>query len=65
MTINTKKAKVMHLRVERSQYVVGGCGSNIEYTERYRYLGLVLTEHMNYNITATYVANSATRALRR
>ena len=40
------------------------CGeSPIEYTDKYKYLGLVLNEHLDYNITAKYVAQSATRAL--
>ena len=35
----------------------------MEVTDRYRYLGLVLTEHLDYNITAKSVAQAAHRAL--
>lgn len=66
MTINAYKTKIMHFRgpsVERSKYVFTCCQVNIEYTDRYRYLGFVLTEQLNYHVTAKYVANSATRAL--
>lgn len=31
--------------------------------DKYVYLGLVLTEHLNYNITAKFVSQAASRAL--
>ena len=37
--------------------------SNIEYTDNYRYLGLILNEYLDYSVTAKYVAQSAARAL--
>ena len=40
------------------------CGESIiDYTDKYKYLGLVLNEHLDYSVTAKYVAQSATRAL--
>jgi hypothetical protein len=35
----------------------------IEYFNKYMYLGILLTEHLDYNITAKTVAQSAGRAL--
>jgi len=66
MAINSNKTKVVHFRnasVKRSS-VQFKCGESIiDYTNTYRYLGLVLHEHLDYSVTAKYVAASATRAL--
>ena len=66
MQINTDKTKVIHYRnqlVQRSNYVFK-CGSSIvEYTQFYKYLGLVIYEFLDYTVTAKYIAQSATRAL--
>ena len=66
MTINVNKTKAVHFRnksVARSSFQFKCGESPIEYTDKYKYLGLVLNEHLDYNITAKYVAQSATRAL--
>ena len=40
------------------------CGeSPFEYTDKCKYLCLVLNEHLDNNVTVMYVAQSATRAL--
>ena len=63
MQINTDITKVIHYRnqsVERSNNVFK-CGSSIvEYTQFYKYLGLVIDEFMDYTVTARYIAQSAT-----
>ncbi|WAQ95327.1 hypothetical protein MAR_028017 [Mya arenaria] len=60
------KSNVVHFRpnsVKLSDYVFK-CGiSTIEYSDRYVYLGVTLTEHIDFNITAKIVAQSAGRAL--
>jgi len=66
LQINQTKSKIIHFRnpsVPISQRTFT-CGNvELEITDRYRYLGLVLDEHLNYNSTAKVVAQSATRAL--
>ena len=66
MTININKTKVMHFRPENIPRtdVKFKCGDiSLECVSEYRYLGLVLNETLNYDITTKYVAQSATRAL--
>lgn len=66
MFINFSKSNVVHFRpnaVPKSDCVFK-CGEcTIEYASKYLYLGLTLTEHLDYNITAKMVAQSAGRAL--
>jgi len=66
MTINPNKTNIVHFRNNskvRSDFIFK-CGETvITYATTYRYLGLVLHEHLDYSVTAKYVAASATRAL--
>ena len=66
MSVNYNKTKVIHFRnqsVKKSVFQFK-CGvSSIEYTDSYKYLGLVLNEHLDYSVMVKYVAQSATRAL--
>ena len=67
MKTNCTKTKVLHFRnrtVTRSTFQFRCEESIIEYTDKYKYLGLVLNEHLDYSVTAKYVAQSesATRA---
>ena len=66
MTINFTKSNIVHFRpfstVESN--VVFTCGSNVlTYIDKYVYLGLTLTEHLDFDVTAKIVAQSAGRAL--
>lgn len=66
MTINVGKSKVMHFRnpsVPRTNYNFTCNNNNIDCVSEYKYLGLVLSDTLDYNITAKCVAQSATRAL--
>ena len=64
MQVNSIKSNVVHFRAlscPRTEMTLT-CGSEIiRNTDRYIYLGLTLTEHLDYNITV--VAQSASRAL--
>lgn len=64
MNINCKKSNVIHFRppsVRRTSSVFN-CGSEIvNLTEKYTYLGLLLTEHLDFNSMAKCVAQSAGR----
>ena len=67
MSVNLAKTKVVHFRRGPStkqtnfEFLYGESG--IEVTSQYRYLGLILTEFMDYNVTAKSVAQAAHRAL--
>jgi hypothetical protein len=66
MTVNSDKSNVVHFRptsVDRTVETFT-CGDEvIQIVEAYRYLGLILTEHLDYNTMAKNVAASAGRAL--
>jgi hypothetical protein len=66
MFVNAKKSHIVHFRpmsVPISNFVFK-CGEIVlEYSNRYVYLGLLLTEHLDLNSTAIMVAQSAGRAL--
>ena len=66
LTINTDKSKVMHFRppsIERTVHAFK-CGmSTLEIVSQYKYLGVILTEHLDYITMTKQVAQSASRAL--
>ena len=66
MSINTDKTNIVHFRprskpITDFKFICGGVELLIK--DKYVYLGLVLEEHLNFNITASFVAKSASRAL--
>ena len=66
MSINVSKSNVVHFRTDSTTRTIFTfkCGDQvIECSSTYRYLGLVLDEHLNLNTTAKMVAQSASRAL--
>ena len=64
--MNQEKSKIVHFRtpsVQKSSFNFK-CGNNIlEIISQYNYLGLTLTEFLDYGIMAANVAKSASRAL--
>ena len=67
MTVNAEKSKVMHFRKGPSVIQCKGPfaygQSELEIVSQYKYLGLVLTDFLDYNVTAKQVALAAHRAL--
>ncbi len=66
MAVNTKNTQIVHFRaasMPRSNYTFTYADLPIVISERYKYLGLILTEFLDYQITASIVARSAGRAL--
>ena len=56
----------MHFRtpsVVRTDYIFTSGESQIEIVDKYRYLGILLNDTLDYDITAKYIAQSETRAL--
>ena len=66
MKVNINKSKVMHFRsltTPQTNYRFLYRNENLETVNRYKYLGLVLNDHLDFNITAGVLADSAGRAL--
>ncbi len=66
MHVNTDKSNIVHFRPNSCPltYCIFRCGDSvIKVVDRYVYLGLTLHEHLDFNITAKVVAQSAGRAL--
>ncbi|MEW8548427.1 MAG: hypothetical protein AB2693_33410 [Candidatus Thiodiazotropha sp.] len=60
------KTKVIHYRnpsKQRTDFSFTFANQRIDVISWYRYLGLVLEEHMNYDVTAKAVAKAASHAL--
>jgi len=63
MNVNLAKSNIMHFRTpskQRSQHMFND--NVIQYTDRNTYFGIVLTEHLDYNVTAKFVSQAAGRA---
>lgn len=66
MAVNTKKTQIVHFRpgsISRTNHVFEYGEDTISVVEKYKYLGLVLNEYLDYDFTASVVAKSAGRAL--
>ena len=66
MRVNIAKSKVMHCRpknYEQSNFTFKYGNENLDYVDRYKYLGVVLDYSLNFDITTQMLANSANRAL--
>ena len=66
LAVNHDKSKVVHFRpqsVQQTQHAFMLGEKPIGIETQYTYLGLLLTEHMDYNSMAKQVAKSANRAL--
>ncbi len=66
LSLNTDKTQIVHFRTQchsRTQYVFKYGDYDIILVPLYKYLGLVLNEHLDYQLMAKVVAKSANRAL--
>ena len=66
MAVNLDTTKVMHFRNKRKQitkYCFTYENSQIEIVNRYRYLGVLLDDHLDFSTTAELLAGAAGRAL--
>ncbi len=66
MKLNTNKSKIVHTRHvndEKSNYVFKYGECELEIVDKYKYLGIVLNEHLEYSMIALKLAISAGRAL--
>ena len=66
MSVNGSKSNIVHFRPAsccRSEHVFKSGSSVLKTVDRYKYLGVILHEYLDFNITAKSVAQSANRAL--
>ncbi|XP_050392671.1 uncharacterized protein LOC126811173 isoform X1 [Patella vulgata] len=66
LSINNSKTNIVHFRPKRkpkstSQFQFGT--QNIEYASSYKYLGITLDEHLNFENCATILSQSGSRAM--
>ena len=64
--INSEKSKVVHFRPNskpRTHYIFKCGDDTVEVVDKYKYLGLILTEYLDHKFMADTVAKSASRAL--
>ena len=66
MKINYDKTQIVHFRPDSrprsaSLFVCGD--KTVQLTDKYKYLGLIFTEHLNYDVMAKTVSDAANRAL--
>jgi hypothetical protein len=66
MRVNIKKTKIVHFRTKtqsRTSFNFMFNNEIIECVDKYKYLGIILDEHLDFNVIATVLASSASRAL--
>ena len=66
LAVNHDKSKIMHFRnarIKRSDFEFKLDNNVLEYVQDYKYLGLLLNEHMKYNNAAEMLSKAAGRAL--
>lgn len=66
VNVNKEKSKIVHFRPKNSnrsrfKFVVGPL--SIDYAENYKYLGVTFSEYNDFDLNATVLAESASRAL--
>ena len=66
LKVNIDKTKVVHFRnkrVKRTDYDFKMGQESVDIVDRYKYLGVYLNEHLDYNVIANTLAGAAGRAL--
>ena len=66
MAINEDKTQIVHFRPTRkprSDFVWKFNEHSLQLVDQYKYLGVILNEHMDFNITATSLSGAASRAV--
>ncbi len=63
MLVNVKKTQIVHFRPMCIQPTAYHFKIGDLLTDRYKYIGLIFTEFLDYNVTVKMVARSAVHAL--
>ena len=66
LKLNVEKSKIVHFRrknVTRTEFPFHFGENELEIIDRYKYLGIIIDEYLNYDVTAQMLSESAGRAL--
>ena len=68
MSVNLGKANIVHFQRKlrsrlRSSIIFTFNGKEIQYASQYKYLGLLLNEHIDWNVSLEEIISKANRAL--
>ena len=66
LTVNREKTKIVHFRKprqKRSEFLFTYGSDTLEIVQKYKYLGVVLNEFLDFNVTAEVLAGAGGRAL--
>ena len=66
LKLNVEKSKIVHFRrknVTRTEFPFHFDENELEIIHRYKYLGIIIDEYLNYDVTAQMLSESAGRAL--
>ena len=66
LKLNVEKSKIVHFRrknVTRTEFPFHFGENELEIIDRYKYLGIIIDEYLNYDVTAQMLSDSAGRAL--
>ena len=66
LNINVNKTQVVHYRnvsIPKTCFVFTCGTSNLELVNQYKYLGLIIDEFLDYNVTVKHISKHASRAL--
>ena len=66
LNINVNKTQVVHYRnvsIPKTPFVFTCGTSNLEVVSQYKYLGLIIDEFLDYNVTVKHISKHASRAL--
>ncbi|CAG2232913.1 unnamed protein product [Mytilus edulis] len=66
MNVNTEKTKIMHIRKttkDRTQFTFRLGDNIVAFVNKYRYLGLTLSEHIDYNVSVSELVSAGSRSL--
>ena len=66
LSLNKDKTKIMHfrkVRQKRTDFQFTFDNNTLEIVDSYKYLGIMLNEHLNFNVSADVLASAGGRAL--
>jgi len=66
LEVNTSKSKIMHFRKKSKpvcDYTFKLGNEDVEIVSKYKYLGIILDEHIDYRVTSEVLASASGRAL--
>ncbi len=65
VSVHTAKTQIVHFRKKSTPVTnyIFKCGENLDVVLKYKYLGIILDEHLDFTTTANTLTDSAGRAV--